>query len=149
MESIYEKLKKFITNYCDDYCLYANDEETIHKMNKYWDEDFKAIAYFRRSNGEYPVIYSNRKDFQEFLINSHKIIKDSLKPIDFIIDEKEKKVVTILKIIKTNRITNDKIEIDGMGCYHIVQTEDENFKITRLDFIWDAPDIIKNLGNKS
>lgn len=146
MESIYEKLKKFITDYCADYCLYANDAETMHKMNRYWSEDFKAIAYFKRSSGEYPIVYSNRKDFQEFLINTHKIVKDSLNPIDFIIDEKTKKVVTILKIIKTNRQTGEKIEIDGMGCYQLVTAENGNFKITRLDFLWEAPDSIKNLG---
>lgn len=146
MESTYDKLKNFIKAYCDDYCRYANDAETIHKMDHYWSADFKAVAYFRRSNGEYPVIYSSRKDFQEFLVNTHKIIKDSLNPIDFIVDEKTKKVVTILKIIKTNRQTGEKIEIDGMGCYQIVTTENENFKITRLDFIWEAPDAIKNLG---
>ncbi|HLP47516.1 MAG TPA: hypothetical protein VK186_13480 [Candidatus Deferrimicrobium sp.] len=146
MESTYEKLKQFIIDYCADYCKYANDAETIHKMDRFWTEDFKAVAYFRRSGGDYPIVYPSRKDFQEFLVKTHIVIKDALKPVDFIIDERTKKIVTILKIIKTNKNTGEEIEIDGMGCYQIITLKDETFKITRLDFIWDAPEAIRNLG---
>ncbi|MDQ1352992.1 MAG: hypothetical protein QG657_3298 [Acidobacteriota bacterium] len=146
MESTYNRMKKFINNYCSDYSQYANDAETMPKMDQYWTPDFKAVAYFRRSSGEYPVVYPSRKDFQEFLIKTHHVIKDSMNPVDFIIDEKEKKVVIRVKIVKTNNQTAEKIEIDGMGCYQLVEAKGGNFMITRLDFMWEAPETIKNLG---
>lgn len=139
-------MKKFISNYCTDYSKYANDAETMSKMDRYWTPDFKAVAYFRRNNGEYPIVYPSRKDFQEFLVKTHQVIKDSMNPVDFIVDEKAKKVVIRVKIVKTNKQTGEKIEIDGMGCYQLVTDKDGVFKINRLDFIWDAPDAIKNLG---
>lgn len=146
MESKYEKMKNFITEYCSEYSKYANDAETMNKMDRYWTPDFKAVAYFRRSSGEYPVVYPSRKDFQEFLIKTHQVIKDSMNPLDFIIDEKAKKVVIRVKIIKTNNQTGEKIEIDGMGCYQLVEANDGTFMISRLDFMWEAPETIKNLG---
>lgn len=147
MKAIYKKMKAFMLDYFDAYSRYANDAETMHKMDDYWTPDFRAVAYFRRSDGTYPVVYSSRKEFQEFLIRTHQVVKDSMNPIDFVIDEKAKKVGSLLKIIKTNQQTGEKVEIDAMGCYHLVPADRNTFQIKSLDFFWEAPEAIKNLGN--
>lgn len=146
MELTYEKIHEFITSYCKDYSLYANDAETMDKLDNYWLPELKVTAYFHREDGEYPVIYSTRKEFQDFLIKSHQNIIDSMNPREIIIDVKKKKVVIQSVIEKTNRKTKEKISIDGMGCYHLALDDNDEIKIKGFDFIWDAPAEIKNLG---
>ncbi|MCP5104810.1 MAG: hypothetical protein GY950_15600, partial [bacterium] len=87
MASIYKKLKKFMLDYCKDYNRYANDEETIDKMDDYWAADLNVVAYFHREDGTYPVIYPSRQAFKDFLVITHRLVKDSLNPIDVIVDE--------------------------------------------------------------
>ncbi len=146
MKLTYEKIQEFIKNYCDDYSLYANDAHTIEKLDNYWLPELKVTAYFHREDGEYPVVYSSRKDFQDFLIRSHQNIIDTMNPREIIIDVKKKKVVILSVIEKMNRQTREKIAIDGMGCYHLAIDERNKIKIKGFDFIWDAPASIKNLG---
>lgn len=148
MKLTYDKMKEFMLGYCKDYSRYANDAETMNKMDKYWDPNFYVTAYFHRKDGTYPVIYKNRKEFQEFLIRTHTIIKDTMIVRDIIIDEKIKKAVILLKIVKTNQEKNKKFEIDGMGCYQLILDENKRIRIKSLDFFWDAPEKIKNLGSK-
>lgn len=146
MKLTYEKIQEFIENYCKDYSLYANDADTMEKMDEYWLPELTVTAYFHRENGDYPIVYSSRKEFQDFLVKSHQNIIDSMNPREIIIDVKKKKVVIQSVIEKTNRKTKEKIAIDGMGCYHLEADENNNLKIKGFDFIWDAPSSIKNLG---
>jgi len=144
----YEQMKEFMLDYCKDYTQYANDAESMRYMDKYWTPGFKVTAYFRRQDGAYPIVYPNRKQFQEFLVMTHQVIKDAMEIRDIVIDEKTKKVVLLLKIIKTNIQTKEKIEIDGVGSYQLFLDEDDKIKIRSLDFFWEAPREIKNLGMK-
>jgi len=148
MKLTYKKMKEFMLNYCKDYSRYANDAESMYKMDKYWAPDFKVTAYFHRTDGTYPVVYTSRKDFQEFLIRTHTVIKDTMKVRDVIIDDKINKAVILLKIEKRNQKTGEAFEIDGMGCYQLILDEKKAIKIVTLDFFWDAPEKIKNLGSK-
>lgn len=149
MDIGYKKLKKFMLAYCRDYNRYANDEETIHEMDQYWSPKFNVTAYFHRQTGDYPVVYASRREFQDFLIATHQNIKDSMNIEDIIVDHKESKVVLRVKIKKEDKTTGEEVaQIDGIGCYKLALDQDNNIKIVSLDFIWDAPDKIKNLGSK-
>ncbi|MCP5105611.1 MAG: hypothetical protein GY950_19650, partial [bacterium] len=57
-----------------------------------------------------------------------------------------KKVVILEKILKIDVKTGENISIDGMGSYSLSAEGGGTFKIKRLDFFWDAPEEIKNLG---
>lgn len=134
-------------DYYTDFNRYANDTETIHKMNEYWTPDFKVIAYFQLKGVKYPTTFSTRKEFQDFLNSSNTGIKNSLNPLDIVIDEKMKKVVIMIKLIRTNIKTGDETEIYGIGFYKLIMDDEGKLKIDSLDFICDAPDKLKNAND--
>lgn len=135
-------------DYYADFNRYANDIETIHKMKEYWTPNFKVVAYFQFRGGKSPTMYSTRKEFQDFLGSTPNGMKNSLNPLDIVIDEKMKKVFILTKLIKTNINTGDETEIFGMGFYQLVIDGDGKFKIDSLDFICDAQDKIKKADDE-
>lgn len=139
MELTYDNMKKFMEKYCKDYSLYGNDADTMPKMDEYWAPNFVSTAYFTPPDGTYPLVHKSRKEFQEFLINGHKNIKDALEPRDVIIDQKNSKAVILLKIKKENRNTAELTEIDGVGIYKLIVDANDTLKIKSLDFFWHAP----------
>ncbi len=143
MKLTYKKMKEFMLDYCKNYNRYANDAETMPKMDEFWAADFIGTGYFHSKDGDYPYIISGRKEFQDTLISTHQVVKDSMTARDIIIDEKSNKVVILSRIEKTNLETGEKLEIDGMGCYQLILDENKKIKIKSLDFFWYAPDNIK------
>lgn len=148
MGMTYEKMKKFMQDYYADFNRYANDAGTIHKMNEYWTPNVKVVTYFQLSGGKAPITFSTRKEFQDFLNSTHSGMKNSLNPLDIVIDEKMKKVVILTKLISTNVKTGDETEIFGMSCYQLIVDDGGKFKIDSLDLIYDAPDKITKKTNE-
>ncbi len=143
MEMNYDTMHEFIENYCKDYSLYANDVETMAKMDRYWAPDFISTAYFHMPGEEYPLVHNSRKIFQEFLISGHRRIKDKLVPMQIVVDEKQQKVVVQLLIIKEERDTGITLKIDGTAWYKLAQNAEGSIEIKSLDFFWEVPDHIK------
>jgi hypothetical protein len=135
----YEFFKNFMESYFKDYSQYAQDAETISKMDKYWTEDILVTAYFQLQGGEYPLQFTNRKDWKDFLVEGHLTIWENLMPIDLMYDTVQLKSTSILKVEKYDRKTDEQLcNLDGIGYYKLVK-EDDSIKIKSLDFFTGDP----------
>jgi len=131
----YNEFKEFMENYFRDYSQYAQDAETMPKMDKYWTEDIKVTAYFQLPGGEYPFRMYNRREWQDFLIKGHLTIWENLSPTDMMLDTVQLKTTSMLKVVKFDRKTDKElVNLDGIGYYTLRQTEDGALQIKSLDF---------------
>lgn len=131
----YNKFKEFMEQYFKDYSQYAQDAETMHKMDKYWTEDIKVTAYFQLPGGEYPFKMDNRRVWQDFLIKGHLTIWENLSPTDMMLDPVQLKTSSMLKVVKFDRTTNKElVNLDGIGYYTLIENKDGSLQIKSLDF---------------
>lgn len=131
----YKEFYDFMDQYFKDYSQYAQDEETMPKMDKYWTEDVKITAYFKLKGGEYPLQFFNRREWQDFLIEGHLAIWEILKPTDMMIDPYALKSTSMLKVTKFDRKTDKMlVDLDGIGYYTLIKNDDGSLQIKSLDF---------------
>ncbi|MBF9017922.1 MULTISPECIES: hypothetical protein [unclassified Oceanispirochaeta] len=131
----YNKFKEFMEQYFKDYSQYAQDAETMSRMDKYWTEDIKVTAYFQLPGGEYPFKMDNRRVWQDFLIKGHLTIWENLSPTDMMLDPVQLKTSSMLKVVKFDRTTNKElVNLDGIGYYTLIENEDGSLQIKSLDF---------------
>lgn len=131
----YNKFKEFMEQYFKDYSQYAQDAETMPKMDKYWTEDIKVTAYFQLPGGEYPFKMDNRRVWQDFLIKGHLTIWENLSPTDMMLDPVQLKTSSMLKVVKFDRTTNKElVNLDGIGYYTLIENNDGSLQIKSLDF---------------
>ncbi len=131
----YDKFMGFMTDYFRDYSQYAQDEETMPKMDKYWTEDIRVTAYFQLKGGEYPFTMPDRPTWQDFLIKGHLTIWENLEPLDVMIDTTSLKATSLLKVTKFDRKTDKQlISLDGIGYYTLAEKGPEGLQIKSLDF---------------
>lgn len=131
----YNRFKEFMEQYFKDYSQYAQDAETMPKMDKYWTEDIKVTAYFQLPGGEYPFKMENRRVWQDFLIKGHLTIWENLSPTDMMLDTVQLKTCSMLKVVKFDRKTDKElVNLDGIGYYTLVENEDGSLQIKSLDF---------------
>ncbi|MDC7231899.1 MAG: hypothetical protein PQJ58_01610 [Spirochaetales bacterium] len=131
----YNKFKTFMEQYFKDYSQYAQDAETMPKMDKYWTEDIKVTAYFQLPGGDYPFKMDNRRVWEDFLIKGHLTIWENLSPTDMMIDTVQLKATAMLKVVKFDRKTDKElVNLDGIGYYTLVEKEGGTLQIKSLDF---------------
>lgn len=131
----YAYFKEFMEQYFRDYSLYAQDEENMPKMDKYWTKDIKVTAYFQLEGGEYPFRMPDRRTWQDFLIKGHLTIWENLVPLDLMIDTVQLKATSMLKVIKFDRKTDKElVNLDGIGYYTLKEDGDGSLQIKSLDF---------------
>lgn len=131
----YETFKTFMENYFRDYSQYAQDEETMPKMDKYWAEDIQITAYFKIPGGEYPMRMHNRRVWQDFLIKGHLTIWENLQPLDMALDVVQLKAASMLKVVKYDRKTDQElVNLDGIGYYTLAEDSQGLLHIKSLDF---------------
>jgi len=131
----YDFFRKFMDDYFRDYSSYAQDAETMPKMDKYWTEDIKVTAYFQLPGGEYPFRMYDRREWQDFLIKGHLTIWENLSPTDMMIDTTALKATAMLKVVKFDRKTDKElVNLDGIGYYKLIRTDDGALQIKSLDF---------------
>ncbi|MCK5735612.1 MAG: hypothetical protein KAH21_03995 [Spirochaetaceae bacterium] len=125
----------FMEKYFEDYSQYAQDRDTMPKMDKYWTEDVQVTAYFQLEGGEYPFRMTTRREWQDFLIKGHLTIWENLQPIDLMVDTVQLKATSMLKVIKFDRKTDKElVNLDGIGYYKLIETNEGNLCIKSLDF---------------
>lgn len=136
----YNKFKEFMEQYFKDYSQYAQDAETMPKMDKYWTEDIKVTAYFQIPGSEYPLYIEGRRDWQDFLIKGHLTVWENLSPHDMMFDTVQLKTSNMLKVIKFDRKTDKElVNLDGIGYYSLIENEDGTLQIKTLDFFTGKP----------
>jgi hypothetical protein len=146
MKIKYEEIKKYMIDYCQDYTSYAQDDETMPKMNKYWHTDIEVTAYMQLKGGEYPLKFHNRGEWQDFLIKGHIKILEELIPVEIMIDMKQLKVGVVLNIKKYDRTTNKLLRsLDGFCYYYLIVDDDNSLKITSLNFYAGNPAVFTSL----
>ena len=140
MKVKYKDVKKFMENYFNDYSQYAQDTETMPKMDKYWTPDVLVTAYIQLKGGEYPLQFQNRRDWQDFLIEGHIKIWETLIPTEMMIDEKQLMTTSMLQIKKYDRVHNKELcDLDGIGYYKLIVNNDNALQIKSLDFFTGDP----------
>ncbi len=131
----YDQFMDFMKKYFEDYSQYAQDEATMPRMDKYWTEDIQVTAYFQLEGGDYPFRMTTRREWQDFLIKGHLTIWENLQPIDLMVDTRQLKATSMLKVVKFDRKTDKElVNLDGIGFYTLVETDEGNLCIKSLDF---------------
>jgi hypothetical protein len=124
-----------MTKYFEDYSRYAQDADTMPRMDKYWTEDVLVTAYFQLEGGEYPFRMTTRREWQDFLIKGHLTIWENLQPLDIMVDTVQLKATSLLKVVKYDRKTDKElVNLDGIGYYTLVENDEGNLMIKSLDF---------------
>lgn len=140
MKLKYEDVKRFMEDYFKDYSRYAQDEETMPKMDQYWTPDVLVTAYIQLKGGTYPLQFKTRKDWQQFLIDGHVKIWETLIPTEMMIDLEQLKATSMLQIRKYDRVNDKELcDLDGIGYYKLVKHEDGALQIKSLDFFTGDP----------
>jgi hypothetical protein len=142
----YEQINEFMEKYFADYDLYAQEAGTMNRMDQYWAPDIVVIAYMQLKNGQYPLKLENRKQWQDFLIDGHRNVRDAMTPREIIIDEKLLKVAALLNIKKFDLSSGKQLcDLDGLGYYTLVVENGNSLRIIRLDFFCGDPGTMTGL----
>ena len=140
----YDELKDFLSAYCRAYSQYAGAPDTIGQLHRFWAPDLTAVAFFRRGdNGDYPIVHDGRDAFQQAILANQSHFRDTMEPLDMVIDTISNKVAVMSKIVKTDIKTGEIVTIHGMGKYEIKPHSNGQPMIAAIHFFWDAPETVK------
>ena len=142
MELTYENMKEFMEDYFSYFNKYFQNFDPCQKMGKFWTDDFKLIAHFRRAGRSSPIKLASGNEFRNMLAKVHQVVSETLTLRDIVIDKRKKKVAVLLHSQKKVRATGKLHEFIGIGIYQLCLDKDGKIKFKSLNICVDNP---KNL----
>ena len=132
MEITYDTIVKFIQDYCKDFVAYAQDPATTHHMHAYFAPDVEFIPFTAAA-----LAQVKGRDTFLHIMTLHPSVKESIEPVDIIVDEKRKIAAVRLKAklidVKTNEVLGEKYYFP---VYQLMVDENETLKIQKILF-WE------------
>lgn len=129
MEPTYENIVTFMDNYFKDFCEYAQDPQTVHKMNHYFAPDFEFVPYIAE--------LARISGYEEFLrlISAHPSSFEKLTTEDIMVDERRMVAVVLIKAEIIERATGKVLVTKRYHpLYQLVLSEDESLQIQKILF---------------
>ena len=140
MKPSYDQLKKFMESYFRAYNDYAQREETMHLMDKFWSDDFVSVAYMQLKGQSYPLRIVGKKAWQDFLIKGHLTVIEDFIPLEYTIDPEQMSCTARLRIKKFALDTQELLtDADGIAFYRLTVTREGKPIIKSLDFYCGDP----------
>ena len=137
MELTYDSILTWMREYFDTYNSYAQNPETVHKMDKYFAPDMEFIPYVASLKGPRGRVTS-RDDFYQILAG-HPSSYETFVPEDIVIDEKRGVVVVLLKVQVFDSKTKEVLlRKSYLPWYQLVLDEDSTIKIKKIQFFWEV-----------
>ncbi len=138
------KIESFMKNYYNAYNNLAQDFETIDMMDEYWAPEFQVVIYFPFP--EYPTL--DLQTWKMFLAQGHLTVKETLIPTETVIDTKNMKATSKLKVKHTERNNNELVvALDGVGIYDLKVDGNNKLKIVKMQFFCSDPMALMELYN--
>ena len=140
MELTYEDMLTFMKQYCKDYSRWCNEPESISKLERYYTSDFVTKAYMHLEGKPYPFV-ANLDQFKSFISKNHTDIlhEEKLFPMEILIDERKKKAIMLLRVIKTVKNSGEVFDFDAIALYELALNKSNTLKIKSLEIITDRP----------
>lgn len=137
MELTYDNILKWMKEYFETYNSYAQNPETVHRMDKYFAPDMEFFPYVASLKGPEGSV-NNREDFYKILAG-HPSSYETFEPEDIVIDERRGVAVVLLKVqvfdSKTKKVLLRK---SYLPWYKLILDENRNFKIKTIRFFWEV-----------
>ncbi len=137
MELNYDTIQKWMKDYFETYNLYAQNPDTVHKMDKFFAPDMEFIPYVASLKGtEGPV--NSRENFYKILAG-HPSSYETFKPEDIVIDDKRGVVVVLLKVqVFDSRTEKVLLRKSYLPWYKLILDENKDIKIQKIQFFWEV-----------
>jgi hypothetical protein len=129
MEFTYNNVMQFMQQYFRDYTDYAQNPNTTFRMYDYMTPDYDFTPYIAGN-----ARITGRDEFLK-LMSSHPSSRESLTPVDIMIDMKKKTAVVLLNAELTDRATGKVLVKKSYHVlYRLVLDENRNIKIKKVLF---------------
>jgi hypothetical protein len=137
MELDYDTIQKWMKEYFQTYNQYAQNPETVHKMDRFFAPDMEFFPYVASLRGpEGPV--NSREDFYKILAG-HPSSYETFEPEDIVIDEKRGVVVALLKVQLFDSKTKEVLlRKSYLPWYKLILDENKDIKIKKIQFFWEV-----------
>jgi hypothetical protein len=132
MEFSYDSMVEFMNNYFADYNKYAGDPRTLPVMLKYYTPDIGLYAY----NVDAP----RPNDLDRILQSmTHPGLHEEFTPNYYVVDEKRHVIVVQMQNTFTEEAIHKTYPPKQLSVhYHLVQDENQEFKINKILFFPEA-----------
>jgi hypothetical protein len=137
MELDYDTIQKWMKDYFQTYNLYAQNPDTIHKMDRFFAPNMEFFPYVAslKEPGE-PV--NSREDFYKILAG-HPSSYEMFEPEDIVIDERRGLVVALLQVQVFDSKTNEVLlRKSYLPLYKLILDENRDIKIKTIQFFWEV-----------
>ena len=137
MELTYENIEKWMREYFETYNSYAQNPDTVERMNDYFMPDMEFIPYVAQLKGPKGSVTS-RDDFYKILAG-HPSSYETFVPEDITIDEKRNVAVVIfgMQVVDTKK-EEVVIRKSAIAHYKLVLDENDTIKIKEIKFFWEV-----------
>lgn len=137
MELTYDNILKWVKEYFETYNSYAQNPETVHRMDKYFAPDMEFIPYVASLKGPKGSV-NNREDFYKILAG-HPSSYETFVPEDIVIDDKRGVVVVLLKVQVFDSKTKEVLlRKSYLPWYKLILDENKNINIKTIRFFWEV-----------
>jgi len=137
MEMTYESILAWMKEYFDTYNAYAQNPDTVHKMDKFFAPDMVFKPYVAGLGGPQGEVNS-REDFYKILAG-HPSSYETFEAEDIVIDDRRGVVVVLLRVQVFDSKTNEVLlKKSYLPWYQLVLDEEQNIKIKRIQFFWEV-----------
>jgi len=140
MKPTYQELCAFMESYFDAYNRYGQNEETMHRMDAYYADEFVSVAYMQLEGQDYPLRLESKKIWLDFLVKGHLRIVEDFIPLEYSIDPEQLTCTAKLQIKKYAKPEGMLItDMDAIAYYKIKVGENGNPMLRYLDFYCGDP----------
>ena len=137
MELTYDNILNWMKEYFEAYNAYAQNPETVERMNDYFAPDMEFIPYVASLKGPKGSVTS-RDDFYRILAG-HPSSYETFVPEDIVIDEKRSVVVVLLKVQVFDSKTEEVLlRKSYLPWYQLILDENNTIKIKKIQFFWEV-----------
>jgi ethanolamine utilization microcompartment shell protein EutS len=135
----YQKVKKFMEDYYNDYNMYAQDAATIDLMDRYWAPEFLSIQFLPVP--QYPIL--DLIAWKNFLVMVHLNLLETITVEELAIDTKNLTVSSRLSITFNDRFSGALVlHVDAIAFYNLKIVRKNKLKMTFLKLYFANPEAV-------
>jgi len=137
MTPTYEDIARWMREYFETYNLYAQYEDTVHEMDKYFAPDLRFKPYMHLFGG--PEAGHTSRDSFYAMLTGHPQDYEQFEVLDIFVDVKRLVSVAFLKATVYDANTDlPLIQKYYLPLYELMVDENDTLKIKTIRFFWEA-----------
>ena len=137
MDPTYDTIAQWMREYFETYNLYAQYEDTVHAMDKFFAPDLRFMPYMYLFGGPGAGHFS-RETFYEML-TGHPDDYEQFEVLDIFVDEKRLTATAFLKATIYDANTDlPLLQKHYLPLYELMVDENHQLKIKTIRFFWES-----------